>query len=168
MSTAGNSSGLPERSSDPRAATEPDSPPAIRGILESALYCSDLSAAERFYADVLGLELLAADRGRHLFFRMDEAMLLIFNPDATKEGFTDDDNQSVGPHGAWGDGHVAFRASEEEIDAWRAHLEGHGVEIEQEINWQQGGRSIYFRDPDGNSLEFATPQLWGLPATEQG
>ncbi|MGN6582964.1 MAG: glyoxalase/bleomycin resistance/extradiol dioxygenase family protein, partial [Rhizobiaceae bacterium] len=25
-----------------------------------------------------------------------------------------------------------------------------------------GGRSIYFRDPAGNSIEFAEPRIWGL------
>ena len=37
-----------------------------------------------------------------------------------------------------------------------------GVGIEQEIDWGgRRGRSIYFRDSDGNSLEFATAALWG-------
>ncbi|TIR45476.1 MAG: glyoxalase/bleomycin resistance/extradiol dioxygenase family protein, partial [Mesorhizobium sp.] len=26
----------------------------------------------------------------------------------------------------------------------------------------QGGRSIYIRDPSGNSIEFAEPRIWGL------
>ena len=36
------------------------------------------------------------------------------------------------------------------------------VEIEAEFEWPQGGRSIYFRDPAGNSVEFAEPRIWGL------
>ena len=30
-----------------------------------------------------------------------------------------------------------------------------------EVPWPEGGRSIYFRDPAGNSLELAPPTLWG-------
>jgi catechol 2,3-dioxygenase-like lactoylglutathione lyase family enzyme len=45
---------------------------------------------------------------------------------------------------------------------WRAHLEGRGVEIESQVEWPNGGRSIYFRDPAGNSVEIATPELWEL------
>jgi catechol 2,3-dioxygenase-like lactoylglutathione lyase family enzyme len=36
-----------------------------------------------------------------------------------------------------------------------------GVPIEAEIDWKQGGRSLYFRDPAGNSIEFAPLTLWG-------
>ncbi len=30
-----------------------------------------------------------------------------------------------------------------------------------EVNWDQGGTSLYFRDPAGNSIELAPPTLWG-------
>ena len=29
-------------------------------------------------------------------------------------------------------------------------------------SWSRGGRSIYFRDPDGHLLELATPGLWAV------
>ena len=35
-----------------------------------------------------------------------------------------------------------------------------GIEVESRVNWARGGTSLYFRDPDGNSLEVATPGLW--------
>jgi len=34
------------------------------------------------------------------------------------------------------------------------------VTIEGATDWSRGGRSIYFRDPDGHLLELATPGLW--------
>ena len=55
----------------------------------------------------------------------------------------------------------AFAARPDALDAWRAHLQEHGVAIEMEVNWEQGGTSIYFRDPAGNSLELAPTTLWG-------
>ena len=30
------------------------------------------------------------------------------------------------------------------------------------VEWPSGGRSLYFRDPDGNSLEFITRGSWGF------
>jgi hypothetical protein len=36
------------------------------------------------------------------------------------------------------------------------------VAIEADFEWPKGGRSIYFRDPAGNSVEFAEPRIWGL------
>jgi catechol 2,3-dioxygenase-like lactoylglutathione lyase family enzyme len=61
-----------------------------------------------------------------------------------------------------GEGHVCFRASAEEISAWRAKLENLGIEIEADFEWPRGGRSIYFRDPAGNCIEFAEARIWGL------
>ena len=56
----------------------------------------------------------------------------------------------------------AFGRVLDEITAWRAHLEKLGVDIEADFEWPGGGRSIYFRDPAGNCLEFAEPRIWGL------
>ena len=127
------------------------------GVLETCLYVDDLDAAEVFYTRVLGLPLVGKEEGRHLFFRCGQGMLLIFNPDKTLAA----DNE-VPTHGARGPVHVAFAMRADEIDRWREHLRAHGVTIEQEVTWPNGGHSIYFRDPAGNSLELATPSLWGM------
>lgn len=132
------------------------------GILESALYAEDLDAAEAFFRDVLGLETISRVGERHVFFRCGEGVLLIFNPAETVKPPAPDARLPVPPHGMRGEGHVCFRASEEEIDRWKAHLGAHGVAIEAEFEWPKGGRSIYFRDPAGNSIEFANPMIWGL------
>lgn len=133
----------------------------MSAILETILYARDLDAVEAFYRRVLGMEPTAVAPGRHVFYKVGDQMLLIFNPDATrvppKPGAL-----PVPPHGADGAGHVCFRASAEEIGAWRARLEANGVAVEADFEWPGGGRSIYFRDPAGNCLEFAEPRIWGL------
>ena len=131
-------------------------------ILESALYVTDLAAAEAFYTDILGLVLLGKVDGRHLFFRCGSGVLLIFNADATKIPPAPDARLKVPPHGTVGDGHLCFAASAAEIVRWKAHLEAKKIAIESEFEWSQGGRSIYIRDPSGNSIEFAEPRIWGL------
>lgn len=131
-------------------------------ILESALYVTDLDAAEAFYGDVLGLERIARVQGRHVFFRCGQRILLLFNPIATREGPPPDARLPVPAHGATGQGHLCFSATADEITAWRKHLESRGVAIEADFDWPSGGRSIYFRDPSGNSIEFAEPRIWGL------
>jgi catechol 2,3-dioxygenase-like lactoylglutathione lyase family enzyme len=68
----------------------------------------------------------------------------------------------VPPHGAHGQGHLCFRAAADEIDEWAARLTAAGVDIESVVEWPKGGRSIYFRDPAGNSLEFAEARIWGM------
>lgn len=128
-------------------------------ILESALYAEDLDAAERFYARGLGLPVIAKVPGRHVFFRVGQGVLLVFNPDAT-EVPSGNPALPVPVHGARGQGHVCFAASREEIDAWRQRFAAEGVGIEAEFDWPNGARSLYVRDPDGNSVEFAEPRLW--------
>ena len=132
------------------------------GILETVLYAVDLDATEAFYADVLGMVPFSKLAGRQLFYRCGDQVLLIFNPQVTVVPPPADAKLPVPPHGATGEGHVCFRASTDEIEAWRQRLEQRGVAIEADFEWPGGGRSIYFRDPSGNCLEFAEPRIWGL------
>jgi catechol 2,3-dioxygenase-like lactoylglutathione lyase family enzyme len=137
-------------------------PAPPRGILEAVLYAKDLRAIEAFYKRALGLEPYAKAEGRHVFFRCGGQMLLIFNPDVTELAPEAQGPIAVPSHGCRGEGHVCFRASGEEIAAWRVHLEKEGIEIEADFEWPGGGRSIYFRDPAGNAIEFAEPRIWGI------
>ena len=128
----------------------------LRRILETSLYADDLDQAEAFYKSALGLNLFAKEAGRHLFFKFGDQMLLIFNPAKTIEG------SEVAPHGARGPGHVAFAVPKSEMDEWKKHLKGKGVEIEKDVLWPKGGRSLYFRDLAGNCLELASLLVWGM------
>ena len=131
------------------------------GILETVLYAPDLEAIENFYRDVLDMKPFSKQAGRQLFYRCGNQVLLIFDPDTTRQA-PKPGALPVPPHGAAGEGHVCFRASAPDIEAWRRRLEEKGVEIESDFVWPSGGRSIYFRDPAGNCLEFAEPKIWGL------
>jgi len=132
----------------------------LRGVLESVLYCDDLVSSERFYSDILGLERITSHEGRHVFFRCGNGVVLLFNPEHASTVPTEVNGSPIPMHGTKGAGHLAFRVDASEIDPWRDHLVGKGVEIESEVTWSGGGRSIYFRDPAGNSLEIATAELW--------
>jgi len=131
-------------------------------ILESALYVTDLDAAETFYAGVIGLERLGKVDGRHVFFRCGEGVLLLFNAEATKIPPKPDAKLPVPPHGTVGQGHLCFAGTADEISDWKARLLDKGTTIEADFEWPQGGRSIYFRDPSGNSIEIAEPRIWGV------
>jgi catechol 2,3-dioxygenase-like lactoylglutathione lyase family enzyme len=139
-----------------------DSAPAVAGILETCLYARDLDAAATFYREVIGLDEFSRERGRFVFFRCGNAVLLLFNPVATRSQKVHVGTGRVPAHGATGPGHVAFRVSEESLSQWRRHLEAAGVEIESEVRWPRGGASLYLRDPAGNSVELASPTIWGL------
>ncbi len=130
----------------------------VKRVLETCLYVADLDKAERFYQDVLGLEIISKAEGRHVFLRCESTVFLLFNPEMTMQPT----ESQVPLHGAHGPCHVGFETSDAELEGWRQHLKAHQVEIEMEIDWPQGGHSIYFRDPDGNSLEVVTPKIWGF------
>jgi len=138
------------------------STPAIASpvaVVETSLYADDLLAMKAFYATVLGLPVVAEDLPRHVFLRVGEAnMLLLFNPVETMKG------DQFPDHGTRGAGHVALGIPLADLQSWRERLQQHGVAIELEHTWPLGGKSLYFRDPAGNSLELITPGVWGTPA----
>lgn len=128
-------------------------------IAEAVLYVTDLPRAREFYTRVLGLP-VSADFGDSCFLQTGESStLILFDIDALET------RVSVIPaHGARGRGHVSLAVPPEEMDAWRARLHAQDVTIEHEQDWPQGTHSIYFRDPDENSVELMDcrhyPQIW--------
>ncbi len=133
--------------------------PKIYSVIETAIYVDDLDDAEDFYVGILGLPMIGKEPGRHVFFQVgDSNVLLAFLAETTLTG------DALPHHGASGPGHFALGIETQSLDAWRRHLNAHGVSIEQEVEWPRGGKSIYFRDPAGNSVELVTPGVWGLPS----
>lgn len=140
----------------------PAAPPVL-GTLESALYADDLAAAEAFYVGILGLTAFQRREGRHVFFRVGTGptqVLLVFNPAATREPPAPDARLPVPPHGADGPGHYCLAVAPQRLDDWRRYLEAAGVAIEADLRWPNGARSLYVRDPAGNSIELADPAIW--------
>lgn len=131
-------------------------PSAPLRIFETVLYANDLAAAGRFYGEILGLECIQESE-LFLTFRLAEGVLLIFEPELSAES-----GRSVPSHGMQGEGHIAFEATDSELEAWKGYLMQHGVEIEQIQIWPEAGRSLYVRDPAGNSVEFAPRTLWDV------
>lgn len=142
--------------------TQP-APPQL-GTLESALYADDLSAARAFWEDIVGLKAFQTVPDRHVFFRVSDdprpQVLLVFRADKTEQPPAPDAKLRVPPHGARGPGHFCLAVAPETLDDWRDHLIAHGIAIEVDLRWPNGARSIYVRDPAGNSIEFADPAIW--------
>ena len=130
--------------------------PRILGVYETVLYSSDVPETARFYAALPGARLLGEPGDSSAALRLDDGgVLLIFDPrHASKPG------RGVPSHGATGPGHVAFLVEDGTLDAFAAELRSRGLEIEREITWDRGGRSLYVRDPAGNSVEFVEGEAW--------
>jgi catechol 2,3-dioxygenase-like lactoylglutathione lyase family enzyme len=120
----------------------------ILGVAEAVLYVADLPRARDFYQEVLGLPVTADFEDASFLQTGSHSTLILFDLAKLAK------RQSPIPsHGARGPGHVALAIPPEEMDAWRQRLQDRDVAIEHEQDWPQGTHSIYFRDPDGNSLE---------------
>jgi catechol 2,3-dioxygenase-like lactoylglutathione lyase family enzyme len=125
----------------------------ISRVYETVLYADDLPAARRFYRETLGLRQVGDLNELAVSFRLGEgSMLLVFDPKLAAQP-----GRAVPSHGARGPGHVAF--SVESLDDWNRRLAAADVEIERAVDWE-GGRSIYIRDPAGNSVELVEGDIW--------
>ncbi|MEM7623613.1 MAG: VOC family protein [Planctomycetota bacterium] len=134
--------------------------PGVRGVIETVLYGPDLDAAERFYGGVLGLPVVSRVDDLAAVFRVDDdAVLIAFNPAASSVA-----GRPVPAHGASGPGHVALRIERSAYSDWLVRLRAADVAIELEKTWettpQPAARSIYIRDPAGNSVELLTGDIW--------
>ena len=124
-------------------------------VLETSLYASDLGAAEYFYGDVMGLEVVLRTERRPVTSRCGPGVLHVFDPaDSRADG-------SLPSHGADGAVHVAFAVPTEDLPAWRRTFRRHDVDVEHEEAWGGGHRSLYVRDPAGHSVELVSEHLWG-------
>jgi catechol 2,3-dioxygenase-like lactoylglutathione lyase family enzyme len=134
--------------------------PKLDRVLETALYVDDLDRAAAFYAELFDLSFLYADE-RLRAFAVGAGVLLLFRRGASLQTMTMPGG-TIPPHDGSGPLHVAFAIAADELVPWEERLRDRGIPVEGRTEWQRGGRSIYFRDPDGHLLELATPGLWRI------
>jgi catechol 2,3-dioxygenase-like lactoylglutathione lyase family enzyme len=130
----------------------------FRKIVETSIYSSDLEKMKEFYVDKLGLELVSEQKGRHVFLRTDKNMLLIFNHVVTAVEKETSHGAPTPPSMV----HVAFEIGSDEYEEAKDLLDKNNIQIEKEMAWKNDikSRSIYFRDPAGNLVEFITRNYW--------
>lgn len=119
------------------------------GLDHVVIHVSDWAASDAFYRDVLGAELIPRDGGLH-HYRIGSQQLNVHGPGIDPKPVA---RVPVPPGGA----DICFEWRGPIHDAV-AHLERHGVEVEEGPSTRYGakgqGTSVYFRDPDGSLLEF--------------
>jgi catechol 2,3-dioxygenase-like lactoylglutathione lyase family enzyme len=131
----------------------------IRRVLETALDCDDLAKSAAFYTSLFGTEpmlssdrLVAIDAG-------EGTVLLLFQRGLSSEPVAVPGGL-VPAHDAGGPGHLAFAIDASQLLEWESRLALLRIAIESRVSWERGGVSVYFRDPDGRSIELATPGVW--------
>jgi catechol 2,3-dioxygenase-like lactoylglutathione lyase family enzyme len=133
--------------------------PALNGVLETSLYVDDLDRASDFYETIFGLTRMMGDDRIRAYGIGERSVLLLFKRGASNS-FTQVPCGTLGPHDGQGQLHFAFAIAAEDLSAWEEHLRRHKINIETRIQWPRGGTSLYFRDPDNNLGELATPGVW--------
>ncbi len=139
--------------------------PRIGQVLETALYVRDLGRSVEFYQRVLGFPIASEplDRMCALTVTSDQVLLLFKKGGSVQP--------TVRPFGTIpptdGDGslHVAFWIPPSDFETWQDRLQSVGVVIESLVSWPEGGRSIYFRDPDDHVIELKTSNWHGKECT---
>jgi len=130
----------------------------VDGIVETCINVAEINRAREFYQLLFKFEAMASDE-RFCALRAGPDVLLLFTHGGSNEPVVIPGG-IIPPHETQGAGHLAFAISSDLLVDWRIRLRERGIEIESEVQWEQGGTSLYFRDPDGNLLELATPGVW--------
>ena len=153
----------------------------LRGFNHLALVCRDMAETVAWYEDVLGMRLvktleLPGGRGQHFFLDMGngrDGVAFFWFPDAP-EGSPGITHQEAGVTAIGTMNHLAFDVPPERFEEYRQKLKDKGVQVTPIINHcnsLDGGhkpdydaatddgdvfiRSMYFKDPNGITLEFA-------------
>jgi len=133
--------------------------PRVTGQLESSLYVADLDRSRDLYQRVFGFETLLQEERMVGLAVPGGSVLLLF-----LRGGSVEPSQMPGgvipPHDGRGTMHLCFAVPLAELGAWERHLAALGISVESRVVQSFGGTSLYFRDPDGHSLEVAGPGLW--------
>ncbi|MFT7599415.1 MAG: catechol 2,3-dioxygenase-like lactoylglutathione lyase family enzyme [Acidimicrobiales bacterium] len=150
------------------------------GINHIALVCSDMERTVDFYTNVLGMPLFKTleipGGGQHFFFDCGNGDSVAFfwfpgapahAPGIAAAGEMPGGGNIVSAHGSMN--HLAFDVPEDKFDEYVQKLKNKGVETSPVLNHDDSEstvarelhegvyvRSVYFRDPDGVLLEFAT------------
>ncbi len=135
--------------------------PSLTGVIETSLYVDDLDRASQFYEELFDLQRIAGDARIRAYDVGGRSVLLLFRPGASKKA-SELPGGVIVPHDGSGELHLAFSIRTEELGEWERSLETRGIAVEQRIHWPRGGTSLYFRDPDDNSVELATPGVWSI------
>ena len=126
----------------------------VNGIGHLAIVVDDLSKAKWFFGEVLGATVEAWGDTQLLVHCGQDLLVAKLAESAVDSG------RQHGPMGRQVLDHYGFQASSpEQVDGFSAHLRKHNIEIVKGPYERSDGKSVYFRDPFGNLVEY----LWFCP-----
>lgn len=133
--------------------------PDVTHVLETALYVADLDRSQEFYHSLFGFPLFLRDERMAAMGVPGQQVLLLFRHGASTQP-AQTPFGPIPPHDGRGVQHMAYAIPADQVAAWTLRLGELGIAIESRLDWASGSTGLYFRDPDGHSIELATPKLW--------
>jgi catechol 2,3-dioxygenase-like lactoylglutathione lyase family enzyme len=124
----------------------------IKALGEIALRVADLDAMQKFYEEVVGLELLQRSE-QATFFRIADGygghtqVLVLFDRSA-QPGYAGLDRKTTTVD------HIAFEIDLADFDAEKSRLGQLGLTVETAEHAWVHWRSLYITDPEGHTVEF--------------
>ena len=128
----------------------------IKGLGEASIRVKDLDAMQRFYEDVVGLEVLRQGESS-VFFKIAEGYaghsqnLALF--DAEERTFLEAKSPQLSQEQSTLH-HIALNVALEDFESEKQRLEGLGLKVHATEHAWLHVHSLYFADPEGNTLEF--------------
>ena len=121
-----------------------EKPKPTAGLRHVALYVKHLAACERFYTELLGMQIVWRPDGDNLYLSTGSDNLALHR---APEDFTPSKHQRLD--------HIGFFLTErEEVDRWHDYLVANGISIHAAPkDHRDGTRSFYCLDPDGNLVQ---------------
>jgi catechol 2,3-dioxygenase len=124
----------------------------VKGLGEIALRVSDLDKMQRFYSEVVGLELLRRFENA-AFFKVAEgfgghAQVLVLFDRSSRPGYSGLDAAKTTVD------HIAFEIALADYETEKRRLEQLGMTVTTAEHAWVRWRSLYVTDPEGNEVEF--------------
>jgi catechol 2,3-dioxygenase-like lactoylglutathione lyase family enzyme len=135
--------------------------PELRGVLETSLYVGELERSRLFYTQLFGLRVLLQDDRLCALEVCGRQVLLLFQKKGSATSVVTPGG-TIPPHDGAGQLHLTFAIDRDALDPWERRLTQDQIPVESRVTWSRGGKSIYFRDPDGHLIELATPGVWPI------